>query len=62
MGLDAATSRSFGKLLDNNPNTIQQSVLPNAHRSHGNKPLSCAILVPTMNDPAPAHVAAMLNE
>ena len=58
-GLLFATCLSFGNEFDSKPKTMQQSVFPNAHNSHGKTPAFFAVDVPTINEPAPAHVAAI---
>jgi hypothetical protein len=53
------TSRSFGIVGANIPNTMQASVFPSAQSRNGTMPKFWAIWIPTMSEPTPAHVAAI---
>jgi len=52
-------SRAFGSECITSPNTMQASVFPVAHIRNGIIPEFCAVCIPTINDPTPAHVAAI---
>jgi len=52
-------SLALGSAWITNPNTMQASALPVAHIRNGMIPEFCAVCIPTINDPTPAHVAAI---
>jgi hypothetical protein len=59
IGLLLKTSLALGIIGAKIPNTMQAIVFPNAHSRNGIIPKFCAIWMPTISDPTPAHVAAM---
>ena len=60
IGLEQNTSRTFGIFGAIRPYTMHASTFPSTHINEGMMPYVLVISTPFINEPIPAHVAAML--